>query len=97
MDEKRLVMVFEAGDEIEALLHKQLLEEAGIDVVEQPLEPEWLEGVQQRGLHSQLLVAEEDAAQAGELINAFTREADSGELQSETPQSEAEDADNDDE
>ena len=80
MSDDELVIVYNAEDEIGALLYRTMLEEAGIDVIERPMEEPWLEGIMQQGLHSQLLVRERDAERAQSLVEAFTREADSGEL-----------------
>lgn len=80
MDNSKLVVVFDAEDEISALLYRTMLEEAGIDVIERPLEVIWFEGVRQRALHSQLLVRETDAAQARTLVEAFRADAEAGEL-----------------
>ncbi|OPZ85517.1 MAG: hypothetical protein BWY76_01381 [bacterium ADurb.Bin429] len=86
MGTDELVPVFDAPDEIQALLYKTMLEEAGIGVVERALEPEWLEGVMQRGLHSQLLVQTADAETARTLVESFTAEANAGELDAEAAQ-----------
>jgi hypothetical protein len=86
MDEDELTVVFNAEDEVQALLYRNMLEEAGIHVLERPLEAEWFEGVKQSGLHSQLLVRDQDAEQASALVEAFMREADSGELSAEIPE-----------
>jgi hypothetical protein len=85
MAEDRLVAVYDAYTEVEAVLYRSMLEEAGIDVVELPLEVEWFEGVRQRNLHSRLLVSAEDAERARELIVAFHEEAQTGELSTELP------------
>jgi hypothetical protein len=90
-----LVPVYDAGDEIQALLYRTMLEEAGIDVFERPYEAEWLEGVQQRGLHSELQVRAEDAETARALVASFTQEAETGELEAEAAQ-EAEEEEKDD-
>lgn len=86
MGTDELVPVFDAPDEIQALLYKTMLEEAGIGVVERTYEPEWLEGVMQRGLHSQLLVQAADAETARTLVASFTAEADAGELDADAAQ-----------
>lgn len=83
MEDDELVTVFDADDEVEALLYRSMLEEAGIAVIERPMEEPWLEGVMQRALHSQLLVREEDAERAFALVDAFRREADEGVLSHE--------------
>lgn len=85
MTENTLVAVFDAPDEIQALLYRTMLEEAGIPVMERPMEAEWLEGVMQQGLHSQLLVREGDAEEARRLVEDFRREADEGILSAEIP------------
>jgi hypothetical protein len=86
MSEQTLVVVYDAEDEVAAQLFRTLLEEDGIAVVERPLESPIFEGVQQFGLHSQLMVREEDAARARRLIEAFEQEAESGELRTEIPE-----------
>ncbi|HEY3378689.1 MAG TPA: hypothetical protein VGL77_14475 [Armatimonadota bacterium] len=73
-----LVPVFNATDEVQSLLYCTMLQEAGIDVIERPLEESWLEGVMQQGLHSQLLVRAEDAERAHALVESFRAEADQG-------------------
>ncbi len=75
-----LVVVFDAETEIQAVLYRTMLEEAGIDVVERPWEAYWLEAVRQHDLHSQLLVREADARRARELVEAFRAEANAGKL-----------------
>lgn len=80
-----LVPVFNATDESAALLYRTMLDEAGIDVIERPMEAEWLEGVMLRGLHSQLLVQEKDAEQAKMLVESFEQEAADGTLQRDLP------------
>jgi hypothetical protein len=90
MDENELTVVFNAADEVEALLYRNMLEEAGIQVMERLMETEWLEGVKQSGLHSQLLVREHDVALATHLVEAFQHEADDGELAAEIPEQEPE-------
>jgi hypothetical protein len=85
MADEELVPVYDAPTEVDALLNRTLLQEAGIDVVERILESDWFEGVQQKALHSQLLVRAEDADRARELLTAFAEEAQSGELASEIP------------
>lgn len=92
MSDDELVPVYNAETEVEALLYRTMLEEAGIDVVERPLEEGWLEGIKQQALHSQLLVRESDAARAGTLVAAFHREADSGELSADIPETTEEEA-----
>ena len=87
MDDQEMVVIFDAEDEIQALLNRTLLEEAGIPVFERLMEAETLEGVKQQGLHSKLLVRLEDVKKALPLIWAFHEESDSGEL--------ADDLDND--
>ena len=86
MERDDLVPVFDATDEVQALLYKSMLEEAGIGVVERTYEPEWLEGVMQRGLHSQLLVQAGDADTARALVESFSAEATAGELDAEAGQ-----------
>jgi hypothetical protein len=95
MRDEELVPVYNAMSEVDALLYRTMLEEAGIDVVERPFEADWLEGVRQDGLHSQLLVAASNVADARTLVEDFTREAENGELAAEaeaeaTPAAEAE-------
>lgn len=87
--------VFDAADEVEAVLYRSLLEEAGIDVVERPFEAEWFEGVRQQGLHSELLVRKEDAQRATELVAAFHQEAEEGELADDLLDQAANSEDND--
>lgn len=86
MDNDNLVSVFNATDEVQALLYRSMLEEAGIDVVENQLEAQWLESVKLQGLHSQLLVRPKDEARARELIEAFREEAERGELTVDNPE-----------
>ncbi|HOF86745.1 MAG TPA: DUF2007 domain-containing protein [Armatimonadota bacterium] len=86
MGTDELVPVFDAPDEIQALLYQTMLEEAGIGVVERTFEPEWLEGVMQRGLHSQLLVRAADAETARALVESFSADADAGALDAEAGQ-----------
>lgn len=86
MDTNELIAVYDAADEVTALLHRTLLEEAGIDVVERPWETEWFESVRQRGLHSQLLVRVTDAERARQLLAAFDRQADAGQLEATPPE-----------
>jgi hypothetical protein len=86
MTDDELVVVFNAEDEVQALLYRNLLEEAGIPVIERPLEAEWLEGVMHQDLHSQLLVREDDAEEAHRLVEAFRREAEEGILSAEIPE-----------
>jgi len=81
MDANDLVVVFDAADEIQTILYRTLLEEAGFDVLERPMETDEFAGVKQRDLHSQLLVLREHAARARELIAAFTEEAEIGSLE----------------
>jgi hypothetical protein len=85
-----LEIIFEAKNEVQALLYRAMLQEAGIDVMERPMEPEVMEGVRWRDLHSQLLVRAEDEARALELIDAFASEAASGELATEAAAAAAE-------
>lgn len=80
MHEDELVPVFNATSEVEALLYRTMLEEAGIDVIERPFEADWFESIKLDGLHSQLLVRAEDAEEAGQLAADFTREAETGVL-----------------
>lgn len=80
MDDDKLVVAYDAETEAEAFLYRTMLEEAKIDVIERPMEDSWFEGVKQQGLHSQLLVREQDAERALNLVEAFSREAESGEL-----------------
>lgn len=87
MGEDELVAVFDAEDEIQALLYRSMLEEAGIDVIERPMEEPWLEGVMVRALHSQLLVREEDAERAYLLVESFRQEAEEGTLAEEAEES----------
>lgn len=75
-----LVAVYDAATEVESVLYRTMLEEAGIDVVERQLEAYWLESVKQRALHSQLLVRLADAERARELVEAFRAKAEAGEL-----------------
>lgn len=86
MTNSDLVAVYNATDEVQALLYREMLQEAEIDVVERPLEADWLEGVRLDGLHSQLLVKSEDAERARALIAAFAAEAEQGELSAEIPE-----------
>lgn len=86
MSDDELVAVCNAETEVESFLYRSMLEEAGIDVIERPMEESWLEGVKQQALHSQLLVREKDAERAGTLVKAFRREAESGELSAEIPE-----------
>lgn len=86
MKDEDLVPVFNATNEVQALLYRSMLEEAGIDVVENLLEAQWFESVKQQGLHSQLLVRPKDEARARELIAAFSEEAARGELSVESPE-----------
>lgn len=83
MTDQEMVVIFDAEDEIQALLNRTLLEEAGIPVFERMMEAETLEGVKQQGLHSKLLVRIEDVKKALPLIWAFREEGDSGELTKE--------------
>jgi len=80
MSESALVAVFNAPDEIQALLYRTVLEEAGIDVVERTYEITLFESVRQNALHSELLVRAEDADRARALLAAFYQEAATGEL-----------------
>ncbi len=75
-----MVVVFDATSEVQALLFRDMLTEAGIEVYEHLLEDDTFEGVMQNSLHSQLMVSPEDEARATELIVAFTEESASGEL-----------------
>ena len=86
MDDNELIAVFNAVDEIQALLYRSMLEEAGIDVIERPWETGLFEGVEQRGLHSQLLVREEDVDKASTLVTAFRHDAEEGELALDGPE-----------
>jgi len=86
VENDKLIAVFNATDEVQALLYRSMLEEAGIDVVEKPLEAQWFESVKQQGLHSQLLVRPKDEVRARELIAAFREEAARGELAVENPE-----------
>jgi hypothetical protein len=86
MRNESLVTVFNAIDEVQALLYRTVLEEAGIDVVERQLETPWFETVKQQALHSQLQVRREDEARALELIAAFHEEAERGKLTVDNPQ-----------
>ena len=92
MDHDALVPVYDAETEVEAVLYRTMLEEAGIDVVERPYETVWLESVKQRALHSQLLVRAEDAERARALVAAFEEEAARGELNLEGGDADAGDA-----
>lgn len=80
MAASELVVVYDAPQEVLAILYRSMLVEAGIAVVEQLWESDALEGVQLRALHSQLLVSAADAVRARALVEAFTAEASSGEL-----------------
>jgi len=86
MGSEDLVSVFDATDEVQSLLYRTMLEEAGIDVVERQLEIPWLETLKLQGLHSQLLVRRRDEARARELIASFHEEAESGELTVDNPE-----------
>ena len=86
MSEGKLVVVFSAANEVQALLYRSVLEEAGIDVMERQYETFILESVKQRALHSELLVREEDADKARELVDAFHQEAERGELAVDSPE-----------
>lgn len=97
MEDEDLVPVYDADDEVEALLYRSMLEEAGISVIERPLEEPWLEGVMQRSLHSQLLVRDEDAERAFALVDAFRHEADDGVLSQEIPTEETSEEEHEDE
>jgi len=90
MSEEEFTVVFNATDELQALLYRSMLEEAGITVMERPLETDWLEGVKQSGLHSQLLVQEHDLELAAGLVTAFQHEADNGELAADIPEQSSE-------
>lgn len=79
MHDDALVPVFNAANDAEALLYRTMLEEAGIDVEERPMESTWLAGVQLFALHSQLLVRASDAGRAHELVEAFRAGAASSE------------------
>lgn len=92
MNENELVVVFNAGDEVEALLYRTLLEEAGINVLERPLETAWLETIKQDDLHSQLLVYPADVERARLLIEAFQQEAVQGTLAVDNPENLPDDA-----
>ena len=96
MDEAELVVVFEAEDEIQALLNRTMLEEADVQVMERLMEAEWFEGVKQRGLHSQLLVREQDAEMARQLLAALRQDSDSGELADDLPPDEPDEFSQDD-
>ena len=86
MDDRELVVVFDAESDVQALLYRTMLEEAGIDVVERQLEVPWFEGVRWRALHSQLLVRAEDAERASTLVREFTEAAEQGNLNVENPE-----------
>ena len=88
-----LVPVYSATDEVQALLYRTMLEEAGIDVIELPYEEAWLGSVKTDGLHSQLMVRAEDAEDARALVQAFTAEAAAGELNPQEPPVELSDRD----
>ncbi len=85
MAEDELVAVYGAESEIDALLHRELLEEAGIDVMEQVRESEIFAGITYDTLHSVLLVRAADADRARELLDAYAAEEASGELAGEKP------------
>ena len=85
MAEEQFVVVMDTEDEVQALLYRRMLEEAGIAVFEIPLETDLLEGVREQGLHSQLMVSAKDAPEAERLIASFEQEADSGELSATIP------------
>jgi hypothetical protein len=74
------VAVFDAADEVQAMMYRMVLEEASIDVMEIPYENYWLESAKLDALHSRLLVRPEDEARARELIEAFRAEVARGEL-----------------
>jgi len=84
-EEEELVAVFDAADEVQALLYRTVLEEAGIDVVERPYETAWFESVKQNALHSRLLVRRHDAARAKSLLDAFQAAAEGGTLSAGPP------------
>jgi len=86
MRNENLVAVFDAIDEVQALLYRTMLEEAGIDVVERQLEAPWFETVKQQALHSQLQVRQQDEERAHRLIAAFHEEAERGELTVDNPE-----------
>jgi len=88
MAEERLIDVFEAGDAVEAMLYRTMLEEAGITVIEQPMEIIGYGGIMPEQCYSRLLVSAEDEQRARELIEAFHEEAQSGELIDEFPDDE---------
>jgi hypothetical protein len=90
MADEELVVVYDAMDDIQALLYRTMLEEAGIAVVERPMEVTWLEGVKVEALHSQLMVREEDVNRATKLVESFRREAEEGQLAAEEPPAEPE-------
>lgn len=75
-----MVVVFDADSEVQALLYRDMLTSAGIEVYERLLEDETFEGVMQESLHSQLMVHVEDEVRASELVTAFTAASDSGAL-----------------
>jgi len=94
MDEQELVPVYDAMDEIQAVLHRELLEEAGFDVMEREYESDIFVGVRQNDLHSQLLVHSEDAERASQLIAEYNEEAEDGDLEIDDTDNDAEAADN---
>lgn len=80
MTSDKLVPVFSALNEIQAVLYRSMLEEAGIDVFEEMMEDDVFVGVKLRGMHSRLMVREEDAQRATDLVIAYSQEVDRGEL-----------------
>jgi hypothetical protein len=87
MTDDELVVVYGALSTVDALLHRELLEEAGIDVMEQVRESEIFAGVTYDALHSVLMVRPDDAEQARALLEAYAAEEASGELADEIPDS----------
>ena len=83
MAEYDLVTVYASDNDTEAHLYRAMLEEAGIPVVLQVTPDMWGQRTAWVGpalARVRLDVRAEDAREAIELIEAFRREADSGEL-----------------
>lgn len=81
MTEDAYISVFIASNELQAVMHRQLLEEAGMSVIEQRVDCGYPVGmVPVHGMYSRLLVREEDGPHAVQLIAAYADEVERGNL-----------------
>ena len=70
-----MIKVFEAPDELAAITLREMLEEEGIPVFVQSYQVPWYDGIMRvaKGFWGRLLVRDEDAERAKEIVEDFVR------------------------